>query len=186
MMHKLHHKHRNILFLFLGFAFAIFLSTLPAFKNFLVGLGNYGYIGAFIGGLMFDSVFTIPTGTVILVNLSKTLSIPLLVLVGGIGAVICDFIIFKFVKDDVEDEIEPIFEELVGKSHLHKLMHTKYFSWTLPVLGALIIASPLPDELGVSLLGISEINTARFLLISWCSNTVGITTLVSAFHFLHA
>ena len=48
------------------------------------------------------------------------------------------------------------------------------------MLGAFVIVSPLPDELGVSLLGMSEIKTGKFLLISSISHTIGMFLLVSA------
>jgi len=76
-------------------------------------------------------------------------------------------------------EITPIYNKIAG-SHFKKILHTKYFAWTLPVIGALIILSPLPDELGVSLLGLSEVKTRKFFLISLASHTVGMFLLVSA------
>ena len=60
------------------------------------------------------------------------------------------------------------------------LIHTKYFSWTLPVLGAVIIASPLPDEMGVGLMGISKLKTSQFILLSFVLNSIGIFIIVSA------
>jgi len=52
--------------------------------------------------------------------------------------------------------------------------------WTLPVIGAIIIASPFPDEIGVSLVGISKIKTYQFLLVSFILNAIGIFLVVSA------
>jgi len=49
-------------------------------------------------------------------------------------------------------------------------------------VGALIIISPLPDELGVSLMGISKLKWYRFLLLSFTLNTLGIFFLLSAVH----
>lgn len=167
----------------MGLIIALIFSQSPLLKelsfDFAQDKGTLGYLGALIAGGMFVSTFTIATGAIILMTLAKTLSPIELIIFAALGAVISDFLIFYFVKDEVEEEITPIYEKITG-SHLKKILHTKYFGWTLPVIGALIIISPLPDELGVSLLGISEIKTGKFLLISGVSHTIGMFLLVSA------
>ena len=184
-MHNHHYvKYRNIILFVVGFIVAILLFRIQGFKLFVQSIGNLGYLGAFIAGLLFVSTFTVAMSSIILVTLSQSLPIPLVILVAGMGAVIGDLLIFRFIKDNVADEITPIYNELVNKSHIKKILHTKYFSWTLPVMGTLIIASPLPDELGVSLLGLSQIKLLRFLLISWVSHTVGMSILVGVINFL--
>jgi hypothetical protein len=50
----------------------------------------------------------------------------------------------------------------------------RWFSWAMLVAGAIIIASPLPDELGVALMGIGEIRPRVFLPLSFAMNTLGI------------
>lgn len=172
-------KHKNILLLLLGILLAFFFSANSAFRDFLLKLGDFGYLGAFLAGMLFVSTFTIVTGALIILTLAKTLSPAGLILAAGLGAVIGDLLIFRFVKDDVAAEITPIYDQIAG-NHFRKLFHTRYFAWTLPVVGALIIISPLPDELGVSLLGLSEVKIRKFLLISLASHSVGMFLLVSA------
>jgi len=75
---------------------------------------------------------------------------------------------------------ELIYDHIDGDHHFKKVLHTKYFSWTLPVIGAIIIASPFPDEIGVSLMGISKMKTYQFILISFLLNAIGIFLVVSA------
>jgi uncharacterized membrane protein YdjX (TVP38/TMEM64 family) len=60
------------------------------------------------------------------------------------------------------------------RRHFMRILHSKYFSWTVPFLGALIIISPLPDEIGVSMMGISSIDTRRFALLSFVLNCIGV------------
>ena len=100
-------------------------------------------------------------------------------LIAGLGAVTGDFIIFRFVKDNLLGDVDYISHLFDHQKHLKHLLHTRYFSWLLPVLGAIIIASPLPDELGISLLGLSTISTQKFLLISYILNSVGIFLIIS-------
>ena len=77
------------------------------------------------------------------------------------------------------NEIKHLVEFFGGDKVMH-LVHTKYFSWTLPILGAIIIASPLPDEMGVGLMGISKLKTSKFILLSFILNAIGIFLIITA------
>lgn len=174
-MHKHHH---NLLLLSFGLITALLVSQLPFFSSIVQYIGQLGYVGAIFSGILFASTFTVATGGLLLINLSNTLNPLALIFFGALGAVSIDILIFYFVKDNVSAEVTPIYEKFLAHHHLKKILHTRYFSWTLPVLGALIIASPLPDELGVSLMGISAMTVGKFALISFFSHTIGMITLV--------
>lgn len=174
-----HLKYRNITLFVLSLIFAFGISRYEPLHAFLLNLGDLGYIGAFIAGILYISTFTVATGAVILLILAETLSPIEIGIIAGLGAVVGDFTIFRFIKDNLVAEVTPIYNRL-GGSHVTKTLHTKYFSWTLPVIGAIIIASPFPDEIGVSLMGISKMKTYQFLLVSFILNAIGIFLIVSA------
>lgn len=173
-------KYKNLTFVFLGILFAFILSQIESFHSFLLNLGSFGYLGAFLAGILFVSTFTVATGAFILLILAQSLSPIEIGLVAGLGAVFGDFTIFRLIKDKLTNELEDIYNHVDNKHHFLKILHSKYFSWTLPVLGALIIASPFPDELGVSLMGISKMKTYQFLIVSFILNAIGIFLVVSA------
>lgn len=174
-----HYKYKNLTLLTIGLAIAFFLYQFESFHTFLLSFGSWGYLGAFIAGFLFVSSFSAATGILILLVLAEKL-LPLeIALLAGLGAVCGDLLIFRFVKDDLIEEIRPVFERFGGK-HVALLLHTKYFSWSLPLIGALIIASPLPDEVGVSLMGISKMSTVKFLTLSFVLNSLGILFVISA------
>lgn len=175
-----HWKYKNLTFLIFSLVLAYFVFRNEVLHGFLLHLGNLGYIGAFLAGILFVSTFTVATGAIILLILAETLSPIEIGLIAGLGAVVGDFAIFRFVKDDLTKEIKRIYNMLDTNHHLKKVFHTKYFGWTLPVVGAVIIASPLPDEVGVSLMGISKLKTYQFLFISFILNVTGIILVVSA------
>jgi hypothetical protein len=52
--------------------------------------------------------------------------------------------------------------------------------WLLPLVGAIIIASPLPDEPGVAMLGISKIRRWVFTVVVFFLNTIGVYFLMRA------
>ncbi len=176
--HRYHYK--NITYLLISLVIALVLLKNETFHSFLLHLGSLGYLGAFIGGALFSSTFTISIGAVILMLLAETLHPLEVALLAGLGGVLCDLMIFHFIKSKgLTEEIKHLFHYFGGDKISH-LLHTKFFSWTLPVVGAIIIASPLPDELGVSLMGITQIKTHNFILISFILNFIGIFLVVSA------
>lgn len=177
-------KYKNLTILSFSLILALLLSRYEPFHNFLLNLGGWGYLGAFIAGMLFVSTFTVATGAIILLVLAEELSPIEIGIVAGMGAVVGDLIVFRFVKDNLTEEVLSIYNQIDGHHHIAKLFHTKYFPWTLPVIGAIIIASPLPDEIGVSLMGISKMKTGRFILVSFLLNAIGIFLIISASLFI--
>lgn len=182
--HGVHWRYKNITIVFIGVVLAILLSRNEMFHSFLMHLGNFGYIGAFVAGILFVSTFTVATSALVLLTLAKTLSPIEIGLIAGLGAVVGDILIFNLIKDDLANEIEEIYDQVDKKHHLRKLFHSKYFNWSLPVFGALIIASPLPDELGISLINLSKMNKFKFILLSYVLNSIGIFIIVSSSVFI--
>ncbi len=157
---------------------AIILVQNQAFKDWLLNLGSLEYIGALVSGGLFVSSFTVAISVAVIAILTENINPVALGLIGGVGAVMGDYLVFKLVRSHLQDELAMLF----GKqetSHIKALLHSKYIAWTLPIIGVLIIASPLPDELGVSLLGMSRMSDARFILISYLSNSIGILMIAS-------
>jgi uncharacterized membrane protein YdjX (TVP38/TMEM64 family) len=174
-----HWKYKNLTFFILSLVVAYFVFQNETLHSYLLHLGNLGYVGAFFAGILFVSTFTVATGAIILLILAETLSPIEIGFIAGLGAVIGDFVIFRFIKDDLAREIKQIYNLFDRNYHFKKIFNSRYFSWTLPVMGAIIIASPLPDEIGVSLMGISKLKAYQFLFISFVLNAVGIFVVVS-------
>ena len=128
----------------------------PQVKGIISIIGNFGYIGAFISGIFFVSVFTVAPAAIVLFFLAETLNPLIVALFAGSGAVIGDYLIFRFLRDRVFDEIKPLLLKN-GGNLLMKLFKTPYFAWGLSLVGAFIIASPFPDEVGIGLLGASKL-----------------------------
>ena len=159
-------RYKHITLLLLGIFLSIILSRVEALNSFLLNLGTLRYIGAFLGGALFVSTFSIGTGVLILLRLAKTLHPLEIGILAGMGAVLADFMFFRYARNGLKEEIVPIYNRL-GGTHLTKFLNHKHLRWTIPVIGALIIASPLPDEIGAGILGITRIKTYQFLILSW-------------------
>src|SRR3989344_1278938 len=176
-------KYKNITLSLIGLTIALILFRYEGFHSFLLNLGEFGYVSAFIAGILFVSTFTAATGIVILLVLTESLSVIELGITAGLGAMIGDFFFFRFIRNNLIEEIKLLYNSFGGR-HLTKLLDTKYFSWTLPVIGAILIASPFPDEIGVTLMGISRMKTYQFLLISFVLNAIGIFLIISVSLFI--
>ncbi len=177
-------KYKNLTILLVSIVIALILSRLEIFNSFLLHLGTWGYVGAFFAGMLFVVSFTAAIGAIILFVLAEYLSPLEIGLIAGLGAMVSDLTIFRFVKDNLINELEPLYKRF-GGNHISHVLHTKYFHWTLPLIGALIIASPLPDEVGISLMGISKMKTHKFILISFLLNAIGIFLVISLSLLMH-
>ena len=173
----------NLFFVVIGILVALILSKYEPLQTFLFSLGEFGYIGAFFAGILFVSTFTAATSALILLILAERLSPIELGLIAGLGAVVGDLTIFHIFKDGLFDEITDIYNRFGGK-RMSRILNVKAFRWMLPVIGAIIVASPLPDEIGISLLGFSKMSTTRFIVLSYILNSLGIFIIVSASVFI--
>ena len=179
---KPHHQHkrRNVILLVLSLIFAIVFATSPLLNNLLNYFSPHPLITAFIGGMLFTSTFTVATGVILLLKLVGFYSPILVILLAGLGAAFCDYLVFILVKDKAPTHVSLIYKNMFNHSHLHKILHTHYFAWTLPVLGAIIMATPLPDELAISLMSLSKLTGFKFVFIAFTSHLVGMTTIITS------
>ncbi len=171
-------KYPKFLLLFITFLIAYLLFYERNYQPFHDFIASLGYIGTFLAGIMFAYGFTAAPATVILVILAKEQNILLAGFIGGFGALIGDLIIFNFIRHSFADEIKKLSREKVVKYINHKTpsLLRKYL---LPVIAGFIIASPLPDEIGVSLMAASRnISMKMFSIVSYMLNTAGIFVIL--------
>lgn len=173
------YKYKNITFSFLSIFFTFILFKIDLLKDILLSLENLIFIGPLVAGMLFVSSFTTTLGILIILELTKTLHPLYIALVAGAGAVIGDFAIFSFFKNNLLGEIRLIYHNFQGE-RLTKILRNKYLKWTIPLIGAAIIASPFPDELGICFMGISKIKNYQFIVLSFMLNSVGIFLFASA------
>src|SRR3989338_8116188 len=119
-------KYKNLTILALSILIAIFLSKFEAFHSFLLNLGGLGYLGAFIAGILFVSTFTVATGTIILLVLAEQLSAVEMGIIAGLGAVVGDLTIFRFIKNSLVQELIFVYNHIAGKD-LSLVLKSKYF-----------------------------------------------------------
>ena len=171
-------KYPKFLLLFITFLIAYLLFYERNYQPFHDFIASLGYIGIFLAGIMFAYGFTAAPATAILLILAKEQNILLAGLIAGLGALMSDLIIFNFIRYSFADEIEKLSKEKVISYINHKAPNI-FKKYLLPVVAGFIIASPLPDEIGVSLLAVSRnISMKIFSVISFLLNSAGIFVIL--------
>lgn len=171
------HKYPKFILLLISALVAYSLFSRPAVSNYLGGLGDWGYFGIFIAGLLFSFGFSTPFAIGIFFEISPP-NIYLAAIIGGIGAFLADMLIFKFIRFSFMDEFNrfehehPIRQlEKAIKEHIGLKVRT----YLLYFLAGFIIASPLPDEIGVTMLaGLTTMKSKFVGGVSFIFNTIGI------------
>ncbi len=153
---------------------AVFLVKTEVLTKILTSTQELEVVGSFIAGMFFTSIFTTAPAIVTLGEIANTGSILQTALLGALGAVIGDLIIFRFMRDRLSEHLTELVKHQGTGRRFKALIKMKYFRWFTFIAGALIIASPFPDELGIGMLGFSRLKTSWFVPISYTFNFLGI------------
>jgi uncharacterized membrane protein YdjX (TVP38/TMEM64 family) len=170
-------KYPKLFLLIITFILAYFFITQEYFSGIRESISNLGYLGAFIGGILIAYGFTAAIATAIFIIIGETHNIFLIAIIGGIGAFIGDFIIFKIIRHSFHDEIHALANENII-AQAREMLPKWATEYIMPIIAGLIIASPLPDEIGVALLATTNISDKIFTIISFLLNTTGIFMLI--------
>lgn len=138
---------------------------------------NVGLLGGFVGGIMSVSMFTTAPAIVLIVAIAEHVNPLQLVLVASIGSVIGDWLIIKFLEDEVAVEIKPLLRKYHILPLIRKFQRSKS-RFIVSALGAVALALPLPDEFGIALMDISNLQRKHLLLICFVLNFIGLLGLV--------
>lgn len=156
--------------------FAAFLAWSGLAERLIASLDGLSWLGMVVAGMFFTSVFTTAPAIVVLGTFAETNALPALVILGAAGAMLGDYLIFRLVEDRLAADLGYLLS-ISKHQRLRHIFKTRFFRFFVPFLGALVIASPLPDELGVAMLGLSKVRTRVFLLLSFVFNGLGILAI---------
>jgi hypothetical protein len=106
---------------------AILLGQSQTFKSWLLGLGSLEYIGALFAGALFVSSFTAAISIAVIAIMTENINPMALALIGGVGAVMGDYLVFKLVRSHLQDELAMLFGK-EGTSYVKALIHTSFRS----------------------------------------------------------
>jgi uncharacterized membrane protein YdjX (TVP38/TMEM64 family) len=174
---RFRHISHDLAIVALSVVVAVMLVQSHTIDSLLDASQEFGHIGSFFAGMFFTSIFTTAPAIATLGEISLRMGIVETALWAALGSVIGDMLIFRFVKDRIADDLLEILPHKRGARRFAKLLKFRFFRYLTFFAGGLIIASPLPDELGVGLLGLSKMREVYFVPLSFVFNFIGIFTI---------
>lgn len=176
------HQYKHTLF-FVG---SIILACVLFFSGYLHAIthtiAGYGYVTAFLAGMLFTISFTTAIASLVFIELGDTASPLLFALVGGAGAMISDLLLYRFLKTSLLEEWKLIMVSRIStqrREQMERITKNRVFIWTVPFIASALIASPVPDEVGVALFSVINFHPKYFSVISFLANMGGIFILLS-------
>lgn len=191
---KFEWKHKNLILIFISIIVAYFILKFKPIISLIHGLSYFGYLASFVLGMLFTYALTSIPAAAALYNLGENLNPLLIAFIGAFGSVLSDYFIFRFVRDRLMGEIELLSKEinnlteplsnLVTTKRMRiiiwkKISRSRIWKLLIPVIAGFIIASPLPDEIGVAIFGAAKYEPRKFLVISYVLNFIGILLIAS-------
>lgn len=168
------HIVHDLAVVLLSILVAVLLVQAHVIDTFLASNQEIGRLGAFIAGIFFTSIFTTAPAIVTLGEIAVRQGVVETALWAALGSVVGDMLIFRFVRYRLQDHLGQILAHGRSSKRFTKLLKLRFFRYLTFFAGALIIASPLPDELGVSMLGLSNMREIYFVPLSFTLNFLGI------------
>lgn len=169
-------KYGNLAALLLVLLAAYFIATSGVLSLIAARIGELQYFGAFLAGLLFTSAITFPFAILgLLALVAAGTNTYLLALIGGAGAMVGDYFLFCAFRRSIDST-----KKLAAKYNIRfPQVNSKLLKIIAPIFAGFIIMSPLPDEIGIAILGAVHFNPKYFLLLAYVCNTVGIFAIAS-------
>ncbi|MBI2024299.1 hypothetical protein HYT00_02855 [Candidatus Giovannonibacteria bacterium] len=164
---------RDLGIIILSIVVAIIIAKTGVLANILTSTQEMEILGSLIAGMFFVSIFTAAPAGVVLFEIAAANSIWEVALFGGIGALAGDLLIFRFIRDSLSEDIHWLIRK-TKQERFFSIFRLKMFRWIAPFIGALIVASPLPDEVGLAMMGLFKMKMLVFVPISFSLNFLGI------------
>ncbi|MEK6842496.1 MAG: hypothetical protein AABX84_01660 [Nanoarchaeota archaeon] len=174
-------RYPKLTLLALSIAAAYFLFSLDVVREFMNSLGVAGYVGVFIAGFLFSFGFTTPFAIGALITMQPQ-NIFLYSLIGGFGGMLADLVIFGMIRFSFMDEFKKFIKIKSARkiSSLKPTLSKKIKYYLLYVFAGIVIASPFPDEVGVSMLaGLGHIKPTSLIFISFILHTLGVFVILN-------
>lgn len=141
------------------------------------------FVTEFLAGAFYTSFLTIPLALAMFLVLAPEQNPIILSLIAGLGASLTDALLVRIFRDNFLIDLSSLTKHL--KIYLiKKVLKFLRLDFVIPLLGALIIASPLPDELGLFLLGTSNLKYHQIIILTFLLNTAGILLIVAPINLL--
>lgn len=171
-------KYPKFLALVLSFVAAYFLFQYLNIFGLNKTFASMGYLGVLITGIFFSYGFTAAPATALFLILADSQNFFTSVLIGASGACLGDFCIFSLVKTGFKDELVKFEKEKIVRK-IDQEIPLKIRHYLLLIFAELMIVSPLPNEIGISMLAMDHHMTKKkFIGISFLLSAIGIAIIL--------
>lgn len=170
------HEVKDGVIILLSVVLAIIVAEINLVERLLLISEDIRIVGSFVAGLFFTSLFTTAPAIVVLGEISQVEPVFIVAVVGAVGAVIGDLLIFYLFKNHISNDLDGLINRM-NSNPIKIIFQNRGFRWVGILVGALIIASPFPDELGIAMMGISKLRIKIFVPISFAFNFLGILAI---------
>lgn len=136
------------------------------------------YLAELVAGFFYSSFITSPLSILMIGILAKSHPPLQIAVIGGLGSMLTDLVLLKITRYLLFGSLSPLNLNLNFTKSIHSLHRNSLFNLLAPWIGALMIASPLPDELGVAVLGLTKLSAWIVAPITYFLNAVGIYFIV--------
>lgn len=152
-------------------------------NNFVATVLPLKFISEFTAGILYASFLTSPISIAMLVVLAKSNNPITLAILAGFGAAFADLLIIRFFRKELSKDMDLVSHGLRLKA-LNNFLKKWKLEFIIPFVGAIIVASPLPDELGLLMLGVSKLKYREILVLTYILNTAGILLIAVPINLL--
>lgn len=135
------------------------------------------FVSEIVAGVLYTSFLSAPVSLAMLVILAQENNPIITALLAGMGAALGDILMIKFFRGNLYSDLNRV-SKLMGFEKFNIILQKLHLSFALPLVGAIIVASPFPDELGLFLLGASKLRYREIALLTYILNTTGILLIV--------
>jgi hypothetical protein len=175
-------RYPKLFILIIVIFFAYYLFSQPFISEWMMFFNKLGNFGVFISGILTAFGFTAPVGIGLLIKIIPK-NVLFAALLAGFGATISDLLIFKTIKISFMDEFKKLEKTKLIQEIEHivkKNKHVLIRHYLLYIFAGIVLATPLPDELGVSMLaGLTTIKPIRLAIISFMLHSFTIFLILS-------
>jgi len=173
-------KYPNLITLFTILFITVVLFKFGILETWVKELESLGYLGIVILGVFFVSTFTAAPAITMLVLMAKDMNIFAVAVFAGLGGAMGDYLIHNFIEKGLGHEVGAIFQKMSGDSwkKFYHIVHTRHFARISLVIGALILTSPIPDEIGLGFISIYHLSAQKLFALTFGLHSIYILVLL--------
>jgi len=175
-------KYPKLALLALTYLFAILIFSENDLLHYSEPLSSLGLTGVFVAGFFYAYEITAAPATAVLLLMAEGRNILVAGIVGGLGALVSDIIIFYFFRAEMLGEIRGISKTRVAQfiEKEETLLFGRFKKYVLYAFACFMVASPLPTEIGISILAtVKSLTPKKFIFLAFLLHTTGILAILA-------